>query len=132
MVELDKDLFLIGINEISQLIIYDRSNQTVQGVKNPTGESTYYAMRVSDHYVWVRTRSYLSVYDVQANKLYKMFNIPLQYEPQNGFYLDVHSAGEDNIVIHTLEYVSKTHSAVKAIKFQKAMLQKLVDAYNAI
>ena len=48
MVELNKDLFLIGINEISQLIIYDRSNQTVQGVKNPTGDSTYYAMKVSD------------------------------------------------------------------------------------
>ena len=101
-------------------------------MKNPTGDSTYYAMKVSDHYVWVRTRSYVSVYDVQAKKLYKMFNIPLQYEPQNGFYLEVHSAGEDNIVIHTLEYVSKTHSAVKAIKFTRAELKKLVDAYNAI
>jgi hypothetical protein len=131
MVELDKNLFLIGINEISQLIIYDRSSQTVQGVKNPTGDSTYYAMKVSDHYVWVRTRSYVSLYDVQAKKLHKMFNIPLQYEPQNSFYLDVHSAGEDNIVIHTLEYVSKTHSAVKAIKFARAELEKLVDAYNA-
>ena len=89
-------------------------------------------MKVSDHCVWVRTRSYVSVYDLKAKKLYKMFNIPLQYEPQNGFYLDVHSAGEDNIVIHTLEYVSKTHSAVKAIKFTRAELQKLVDAYNAI
>ena len=130
MVELDKDLFLIGINEISQMIIYDRSNQTVQGVKNPTGDSTYHAMKVSDHYVWVRTRSYLSVYDVQAKKMHKMFNIPLQYEPQNGFYLDVQNAGEGGIVIHTLEYVSKTHSAVKVIKFRGGELKKLVDAYN--
>ena len=63
-------------------------------------------------------------------KCYKMFATPLQFEALGDFQMDVRVDPSDRqITLHTLEYVSKTYSAVKAIKFTERNLQSLISTY---
>jgi hypothetical protein len=56
-------------------------------------------------------------------KCYKMFASPLQFESLGDFQIDVRVDPSDRqITLHTLEFVSKTYSAVKAIKFTERNL----------
>jgi hypothetical protein len=59
-----------------------------------------------------------------------MFATPLQFEALGDFQMDVRVDPSDRqITLHTLEYVSKTYSAVKAIKFTERNLQSLISTY---
>ena len=63
-------------------------------------------------------------------KCYKMFASPLQFESLGDFQIDVRVDPSDRqITLHTLEFVSKTYSAVKAIKFTERNLQCLISVY---
>ena len=63
-------------------------------------------------------------------KCYKMFATPLQFDALSDFQMDVRVDPSDRqITLLTLEYVSKTYSAVKAIKFTERNLQSLISTY---
>ena len=63
-------------------------------------------------------------------KCYKMFATPLQFDSLGDFQMDVRVDPSDRqITLHTLEYVSKTYSAVKALKFTEKNLQSLISTY---
>ena len=52
-----------------------------------------------------------------------MFATPLQFDALGDFQMDVRVDSSDcQITLHTLEYVSRTYSAVKAIKFTEKNL----------
>jgi hypothetical protein len=52
-----------------------------------------------------------------------MFATPLQFDALGDFQMDVRVDPSDRqITLHTLEYVSRTYSAVKAIKFTEKNL----------
>jgi len=59
-----------------------------------------------------------------------MFATPLQFDALSDFQMDVRVDPSDRqITLLTLEYVSKTYSAVKAIKFTERNLQSLISTY---
>ena len=67
--EFDKDKFVITINGMSQIIIYDRNQQSVFGIKNSVPDSTYYGILVQtttddSNNIWFKNTEFISILDV--------------------------------------------------------------------
>jgi hypothetical protein len=46
LVEYEQDKFAALISEITQIVFYDRKTQKIEGIKNPSGSSKYFGIKV--------------------------------------------------------------------------------------
>jgi hypothetical protein len=76
-----------------------------------------------------------------TKKCFKIIATNNQSDPISDFYLDVAAFVDSSkypaqaaraVALHTIEYLSKTHSAVRSFKFPESSLASLLDAFNSV
>ena len=76
-----------------------------------------------------------------TKKCFKIITTNNQSEPISDFYLDVAAFNDASkypqqaarvVALHTIEYLSKTHSAVRSFKFPESSLASLLAAFNSV
>ena len=73
-----------------------------------------------------------------TKKCFKIIATNNQSDPISDFYLDVaafdkyHPQAARLVALHTIEYLSKTHSAVRSFKFLESSLVSLLGAFNSV
>ena len=125
---------------MSQLLIFDRSQSKVTAIKNPAGDSFHYGLKLcpggedarhdNGPRLWLRSKDYLSVVDVDNKVAYKILKSPIELSGMTSeYFMDV-TVKAGVIEIYAIEYVLKKYSAVKSFRFSEDSLQKVITAYS--
>ena len=89
----------------------------------------------------MRDSQSIAALDLVTKKCFKIITTNNQSEPISDFYLDVAAFYDPSkyppqaarlVALHTIEYLSKTHSAVRSFKFPEASLVSLLGAFNSV
>jgi hypothetical protein len=76
-----------------------------------------------------------------TKKCFKIIATNNQSDPISDFYLDMAAFDGSSkfppqaarvIALHTIEYLSKTHSAVRSFKFPESSLVSLLSVFNSV
>ena len=83
------------ISGIPQIVMYDRMTKKIEGIKNPSGTSKYFGIKVqvglngSATHLWLRDNQSIAALDLVTKKCFKIITTNNQSEPISDFYLDV-------------------------------------------
>ena len=95
LVEYEQDKFAALISEITQIVLYDRKTQKIEGIKNPSGSSKYFGIKVQIDlngfatHIWLKDNTSIAVLDLMTKKCFKIITTTNQSDPISHFYLDV-------------------------------------------